>query len=93
MQRRFALEDLTRRHPHSLRHYADANQGYADWIVGPRAIATRAGLREWLGEALDRLVLAMAVAGAQDDPATLDPRYAEGMVPVFDDYFSRKSAK
>lgn len=31
----------------------------------------------------------MAVAGAQDDPCMLHPKYAEGMGLVFDEYFGR----
>jgi hypothetical protein len=46
--------------------------------------------RDWLYAALDRMVLAMAVAGAHDDLAMLDPQYAEGMTLVFDDYFGRR---
>jgi hypothetical protein len=84
-----ARTSLTRKLQSSL--FSDSG-GRPHPVAGSRAPAQLddVGFRQWLCETLDRVVLAMAVAGFQDDPAMLDPRYAEGMVQVFDDYLGRR---
>jgi hypothetical protein len=64
-----------------------------DWRLGLNSeIAPRqaVSVRESFQQVLDDLLLGLAVAGAQDDPAMLNPEYAEGMVLVFDEYLSRQ---
>jgi len=91
MDRRLTLNGHTRRLHRSLPRDSDADPRAADWTALQVAVAPMhgVGFGEWFSEALDRLVLAMAVAGAQDDPSMLYPDYAEGMARVFDDYFGR----
>jgi hypothetical protein len=83
-----AHNGLTRKLPRSL--VPDA-PGSRPPMADPRELAPLdgVGFRHWLCATLDRVILAMAVAGAQDDLAMLDPHYAEGMVLVFDDYLGR----
>ena len=44
---------------------------------------------EWFSALLDRIVLAMALAGAEDDTAMVDQHFAEGVVAVYNEYFGR----
>jgi hypothetical protein len=89
MDRRLALNGHTRKLHRSLPRDWAADWRHARWTRGLGVVAPipKVGFRAWFSAMVDRLILAMAVAGAEDDPASLHPEYAESMVLVFGEYF------
>jgi hypothetical protein len=51
------------------------------------------GVAAWLCLAIDRLILALAVAERLDNAAALDLEYAEAMVEVFDEWLADKGLR
>jgi hypothetical protein len=51
------------------------------------------GLLTRLNDLVDNVVLGLAVAAPGGSGEVLDPTYADAMVPVFDEYFHRQSAR